>query len=175
MFVTLAAEIALACAALWGARITYRGGAPVAAAGFILLAGAALAGTADYAGLQALALLHGALSTAAGWAGLALIACGAMGGPVLVILGAAALTAVATIMGKPMPVNLAALILLNGGLGLRFRRLPYSALAGTALLAGAGAFIGTHGTFHGVPRIDLYHAALALGLLVVAHACVGKR
>src|SRR5262249_37029302 len=99
MLVTIIAEILLAAAALWGTRIAYRGNAPIAAAGFFFIAAAALAGIAEYAGLHAFAPLHGALSSASGWAALALIAAGGLGGPVLMILAGAVLVIVATIFG----------------------------------------------------------------------------
>lgn len=167
---SVAAELCLVAASLFGAARRWKAPAPLAPAGFLLFAAAAAFGALVYAGLGAVEGLHDQLSRIAEWAALALIAAGLMGKPWPTLIGAALLLAVGIVIGQALLVNVAALALLILWRLWLTRRPPWAMIVGALLFALAGLVIGTHGQLLGLPRVDFYHVTLAVAVLLIATA-----
>ncbi|WP_271103620.1 hypothetical protein [Pseudomonas tohonis] len=162
-------ELLLASACLLAAWLHGRERQGWRAAGFVLMALAALAGAALYAGLDALDEVHRQLAFMSSRIGLPLIAFvwlrGASRHLAVLALAAAMLLA-------PAPVALVgnALALLALAWPVRSRRWAL-AVAGSLAFLLAGLVIGTQGDWLGVPRVDFFHLCLASAVL----AWVGAR
>ena len=94
---SVAGEVCLAIAALFGASKSWKSPAPLAPAGFLLFAVAAALGALGYAGIGAVDGLHDQVTRITEWAGLALIAAGLMQKPWPTLIGGAVLLAVAIV------------------------------------------------------------------------------
>jgi hypothetical protein len=167
---SVAAELCLVAASLFGASRRWKTPAPLAPAGFLLFAAAAALGALGYAGLGAVDPLHDQISRITEWAGLALIAAGLMIKPWPTLIGAALLLGVGIVTGQALLVNVAALALLILWRLWLTRRPPWAMVVGALLFALAGLAIGTHGQLLGLPRVDFYHVTLAVAVLLIALA-----
>jgi hypothetical protein len=165
---SVAGEVCLAIAALFGAAKSWRSPAPLAPAGFLLFAAAATLGALIYAGIGQAESLHDQVTRITEWAGLALIAAGMMVKPWPTLIGAGLLLAVAIVTGQALLVNVAALVLMIAWRFWLTRRPPWVLVVAVLLFALAGLVIGTHGQLLGLPRVDFYHLTLAAAILLIA-------
>jgi len=167
---SLAGELCLVAASLIGAAKTWKSPAPLAPAGFLLFAAAAALGALGYAGIGAAEPLHDQITHITEWAGLALIAAGLMQKPWPTLIGAGLLLAAGIVTRQALMVNVAALALMIAWRLWLTRRPPWVLVVAALLFALAGLVIGTHGQFLGLPRVDFYHLALAVAILLIATA-----
>lgn len=170
MISSVAAELCLAGASIFGAFKSWKAPAPLAPAGFLLFAAAATLGAIVYAGIGMAEPLHDIITRITEWAGLALIAAGLMIKPWPTLIGGVLLLAVAIGTGQPLMVNVAALGLMIAWRLWLTRRPPWVLVTAALLFALAGLVIGTHGQVFGLPRVDLYHVTLAVAILLIASA-----
>jgi hypothetical protein len=165
MLLNIFCECLLVLAAVLAAVRAWRVRMPVGSIGYLLIGIASVLGIFEYAGLSALADAHRTASRLSTQLALPLIAIGSLRhvNGLLVIIVAIAAGIVLLLLPSQATValnilSLAAIVYANR------KNSFWMSLAGALLFAGAGLFIGTRGEWHGVPRVDLFHVALALAL-----------
>jgi hypothetical protein len=156
-------ELVLAAGCGLAVFVGWRCEAPWAMLGFALMGAAALFGAFRYAGFESVTDAHRSLSLLSSRFALLLIAVGrarSNSQRLLVLLGCAA-TMFAPHLAA-LGINLAALLVIACRAGPGRHAF---AIAGSLLFVLAGLVIGAEGEWMSVPRVDLFHLALAAAVL----------
>ncbi len=175
------AEVVLAAAAIWAALLA---GAAARTVGVLLAAVAvpAMLGVFEYSGIEQVTALHAltsrvveaAVVPALGWAFWRQVGQGQR----VPFLELALVLAVLVLLSRHVLFTHQALVIGATGMALALwasvlhakREVAVFGVAGFGLIVAAGLVIGTQGTFQGIARVDLFHLALASGLLAIGVA-----
>lgn len=175
------AEVLLVAAAIWAALLA---GAAARTVGVLLAAVAVPAslGVVEYSGIEQVAMLHSLISRvveaavipALGWAFWRQVGQGQRVpflelGLVLALL--VLLSRHVLFLHQPLVIGATGMALaLWAAVTHPKREVAVAGVAGFGLIVAAGLVIGTQGTFQGIARVDLFHFALASGLLAIGVA-----
>ena len=146
--------------------------AHLACLGFGLIGLAALLGAVVYAGEQSAVTAHDAVTFLAARLGLLLIAARRLHDGKWAI-GVVAVGVVALFVPSPADLAISVLALIAIAWKGRSRDWPL-AIAGAALFALVGLFVGGPGEWLGIPRVDLYHLGLSAALLLWLRAGIAQ-
>jgi hypothetical protein len=175
------AEAVLVIAAIWAALLA---GADARAVGLLLGAVAipALLGVIEYSGIGAVAPIHQVASRlveaaaipALGWSFWRQVGLGQR----VALLELGLVLAVLVLLSQHLLFPHQPRVIGATGMALALwaslrhgkRDVALSGGVGFGLIVAAGLVIGTQGAFHGIARVDLFHLALAIGLLAIGMA-----
>lgn len=175
------AEAVLVVAAVWAALLAGAGARPV---GLLLGAVAvpALLGVVEYSGIGAVAAIHQSASRlveaaaipALGWAYWRQVGQGQR----VPFLELGLVLALLVLLSRHLLFPHQPLVIGATGMALGVwasvmhakREVAVFGVAGFGLIVAAGLVIGTQGAFQGIARVDLFHLALATGLLAIGVA-----